>query len=65
MKTTMFDTFLSHGYTVIDILSKGGRVNILDLFYRYTLDSIGVIGFGNLLSPDYLDINCIEGSIPP
>lgn len=56
LKTGMFDTFLHHGHVVKDILSKSKRLNVLDLFYRYTLDSIGVIGFGvdlkTLLQPN-------------
>jgi cytochrome P450 len=48
-KSHMFESFLKHGHVFLSLLSDaphGGVVNLNDLFMRYTLDSIGEIGFG-------------------
>jgi len=46
----MRDTFLHHGHTVLEILDEAAQtqktMDLQDLFYRFTLDSIGQIGFG-------------------
>jgi cytochrome P450 len=48
--TFMSDVFIHHGQTFLDILGKAAdsnkQIDIQDLFYRFTLDSIGQIGFG-------------------
>jgi cytochrome P450 len=50
MKTVMYETFIKHGKEVIDqlsIISETNKpINIQQLFYKYTLDSIGEIAFG-------------------
>eukprot|EP01104_Vermistella_antarctica_P008145 TRINITY_DN2036_c0_g1_i1.p1 TRINITY_DN2036_c0_g1~~TRINITY_DN2036_c0_g1_i1.p1 ORF type:complete len:469 (+),score=81.14 TRINITY_DN2036_c0_g1_i1:198-1604(+) len=45
----MTSTFTRNANTVVDILNKvkpGEAIDLQDLFFRYTLDSIGEIGFG-------------------
>ena len=48
--TFMSDVFVHHGHTVLDILGNAAdtkkQLDIQELFYKFTLDSIGQIGFG-------------------
>ena len=48
--TFMAETFAHHGHTVLEILDEAVQtqktMNMQDLFYQFTLDSIGQIGFG-------------------
>lgn len=52
-KTLMYETFSKHAEKVVKVIEKqiregenGGVVEVQKLMYKYTLDSIGVIGFG-------------------
>ena len=49
-RSTMKDVFVANGRLLADIIgsaaANGVAVDIQDLFFRYTMDSIGQIGFG-------------------
>lgn len=62
-KTLMFETFSNHALKVAEVINKkigpkgDGVVDLQVLMFRYTLDSIGKIGFGvdiDTLSKDYV-----------
>lgn len=62
MKGVMMETFEHHGKLVLKKLesfcdSPGRYVDVQDLFFRFTLDSIGVIAFGK-------NINSLERDVP-
>jgi hypothetical protein len=46
----MYDTFLKHGHLVVEILKKSAEkkeeIELINLFYKFTFDSIGEIAFG-------------------
>lgn len=52
LKTFMFDTFVKHAKLTMDVVrletegDADGRVDVQELMARYTLESIGIIGFG-------------------
>lgn len=50
LKTLMYDTFVKHGHLVVQILKnaaeKKEEIDLINLFYKFTFDSIGEIAFG-------------------
>jgi len=51
--TFMSEIFVHHGHTVLEILEKASKngecIDLQEIFFKFTLDSIGQIGFGTEL----------------
>jgi cytochrome P450 len=58
--TFINDVFMSHSRTLLDRLSglNGAEVDIQDLYYKFTLDSIGQIAFG-------VELGCLKQDAVP